>query len=611
MDAFPFILLLCSFSFLQIIKCQVNTITTTQYIKDGDTIVSSDGTFELGFFSPGDTSTNRYVGIWYKKTSVTTPVWVANRLVPLTDKSGVLKVIQTGVVVLVNVTNATVWSTNSSRVSVQNPVAQLLDTGNFVVRDANDPNPENFLWQSFDYPSDTLLAGMKLGTDLATGLERYLTSWRSNDDPAPGDYSYHCDPTGYPQNLMRKGPNVTFRAGPWNGIRWSGAPNMVNNSIISFGMVMDSREIYYEYEMVNKSVISTFVVKPYGKAMRVIWIGKVQGWVNYHSADADDCDTYKLCGAYGTCNMLSDPFCQCLDKFEPKHPDDWKRSDWSSGCVRRHPLNCTGDGFRMYSGVKLPDTRNSWFNETMTLDECKEFCLRNCSCTGYANLDIRNGGSGCLLWIGEMVDIRQLSASGQDIYIRMSATDIGNMQFTDGCFYCMAVVFLNCLELTWYFNGFNSVHMRGKGSAGSKGKKTIILAIALPLLVALILLGLGVSLILYKQKRREDPVIEITGKLGGHSNNNDNSNQSRHEDFELPVFDLLTLTNATDNFSFANKIGEGGFGQVYKVETFSSDASNDNRKRIETSNPLDFFVILGISTFNLTTGEHFPFPAAK
>ncbi|KAF3654926.1 G-type lectin S-receptor-like serine/threonine-protein kinase [Capsicum annuum] len=526
MDAFPFILLLCSFSFLQIIKCRVNTITTTQYIKDGDTIVSSDGTFELGFFSPGDTSTNRYVGIWYKKTSVTTPVWVANRLVPLTDKSGVLKVIETGVVVLVNVTNATVWSTNSSRVSVQNPVAQLLDTGNFVVRDANDPNPENFLWQSFDYPSDTLLAGMKLGTDLATGLERYLTSWRSNDDPAPGDYSYHCDPTGYPQNLMRKGPNVTFRAGPWNGIRWSGAPNMVNNSIISFGMVMDSREIYYEYEMVNKSVISTFVVKPYGKAMRVIWIGKVQGWVNYHSADADDCDTYKLCGAYGTCNMLSDPFCQCLDKFEPKHPDDWKRSDWSSGCVRRHPLNCTGDGFLMYSGVKLPDTRNSWFNETMKLEECKEFCLRNCSCTGYANLDIRNGGSGCLLWIGEMVDIRQLSASGQDIYIRMSASDIG--------------------------------------SAGSKGKKTIILAIALPLLVALILLGLGVSLILYKQKRREDPVIEITGKLGGHRNNNDNSNQSRHEDFELPVFDLLTLTNATDNFSFANKIGEGGFGQVYK-----------------------------------------------
>ncbi|KAK6785517.1 hypothetical protein RDI58_018972 [Solanum bulbocastanum] len=438
---------------------QGDTITPTQFIKHGDTIVSSRGTFELA---------------------------------PVTNKYGVLKVIRPGLIVLLNDTNATVWSTNSSK-SVQNPVAQLLDTGNFVVRDANDPNPENFLWQSFDYPTDTLLEGMKLGTDLVTGLERYLTSWRSSDDPAPGNYTYHCDPTGYPQNLMRKGANVTFRAGPWNGIRWSGAPNLVNNSIISFGVVMNSR---------------------------------VQGWVNYHSAVVDDCDTYKLCGAYGTCNILSDPFCQCLDKFEPKHPDDWERSDWSSGCVRKIPLNCTGDGFIKYSGVKLPDTRNSWFNETMTLDECRVVCLRNCSCMGYTNLDIRNGGSGCLIWIEELVDIRQLSQSGQDIYIRMSASDID--------------------------------------SAGSKGKTTVILAIALPLLVALILLGLGVGLILCKRKRREDPVLTTTGRLGGHSNKNDNSNQIHQENFELPLFDLLTLTNATNNFSFADKIGEGGFGQVYK-----------------------------------------------
>ncbi|MCD7459418.1 hypothetical protein HAX54_040875, partial [Datura stramonium] len=528
MDTFSFILLLCSLVFPQNVHGQGDTITTTQFIKDGDTIVSSGGTFVLGFFSPGDTSTNRYIGIWYNKTSVTTPVWVANRVAPLINKSGVLKVIHPGLIVLLNDTNATVWSTNSSR-SIHNPVAQLLDTGNFVVRDADDdPNQENFLWQSFDYPSDTLLAGMKLGTDSATGLERFLTSWKSSDDPAPGDYTYHCDPTGYPQNLMRKGPNVTFRAGSWNGIRWSGAPNMVNNSIISFGMVMNSREIYYKYEMVNKSVISTFVIKPYGKAMRIIWIGKVQGWVNYHSADADDCDSYKLCGAYGTCNILSDPFCQCLDKFEPKHLDDWKRSDWSSGCVRKRPLNCTGDGFLKYSGVKLPDTRNSWFNETMTLDKCREFCLRNCSCMGYTNLDIRNGGSGCLLWIGELVDIRQLSASGQDIYIRMSASDIGY------------------------------------AGSSSKGKKNVILAVALPLLFALILLGLGVGLILYKHRRREDPVVTTRGRLGGHSNKNDNSNQSCPEDFELSLFDLSTITNATDNFSFVNKIGEGGYGQVYK-----------------------------------------------
>ena len=37
------------------------------------------------------------------------------------------------------------------------------------------------------------------------------------------------------------------------------------------------------------------------------------------------------------------------------------------------------------------------------------------------------------------------------------------------------------------------------------------------------------------------------------------------EDIELPIFDLMSKANATDNFSRNNKLGEGGFGPVYKV----------------------------------------------
>ncbi|KAH0984194.1 hypothetical protein GBA52_011371 [Prunus armeniaca] len=35
-------------------------------------------------------------------------------------------------------------------------------------------------------------------------------------------------------------------------------------------------------------------------------------------------------------------------------------------------------------------------------------------------------------------------------------------------------------------------------------------------------------------------------------------------DTELPVFGLKSILNATNNFSEANKLGEGGFGPVYK-----------------------------------------------
>ncbi|KAM0063417.1 putative protein kinase RLK-Pelle-DLSV family [Helianthus debilis subsp. tardiflorus] len=37
-----------------------------------------------------------------------------------------------------------------------------------------------------------------------------------------------------------------------------------------------------------------------------------------------------------------------------------------------------------------------------------------------------------------------------------------------------------------------------------------------------------------------------------------------NEDLELPLFSLSTILHATNNFSFNNKLGEGGFGPVYK-----------------------------------------------
>lgn len=66
-----------------------NTITSSKSLSDGRTLVSKDGSFELGFFSPGS-SKNHYIGIWYKNIPVKTVVWVANRLNPINDSSGLL-----------------------------------------------------------------------------------------------------------------------------------------------------------------------------------------------------------------------------------------------------------------------------------------------------------------------------------------------------------------------------------------------------------------------------------------------------------------------------------------------------------------------------------------
>lgn len=42
-------------------------------------------------------------------------------------------------------------------------------------------------------------------------------------------------------------------------------------------------------------------------------------------------------------------------------------------------------------------------------------------------------------------------------------------------------------------------------------------------------------------------------------------NPAETEDLELPVFDLFKISKATSNFASQNRLGEGGFGPVYKV----------------------------------------------
>jgi hypothetical protein len=46
----------------------------------------------------------------------------------------------------------------------------------------------------------------------------------------------------------------------------------------------------------------------------------------------------------------------------------------------------------------------------------------------------------------------------------------------------------------------------------------------------------------------------------------DYDNEGGKEDMESAIlFDLAIIINATNNFSNNNKLGEGGFGPVYKV----------------------------------------------
>ncbi|XP_073027203.1 G-type lectin S-receptor-like serine/threonine-protein kinase At4g27290 [Primulina eburnea] len=492
---------------------ETDTINNEKIIRDGETLVSSDGVFELGFFKPGN-SVNRYVGMWYKNIPDRKFLWVANKNAPLTSGGGLLKVVQPGLLVLLNDTNNTVWSSNKSR-PVQNPIAQLLESGNLVVRDANDDRPENFLWQSFDYPTNVVIPGMKFGWNLVTGTEIYLSAWKSDDDPSPGASSLHLDPTGYPQILVKEGSKIRSRMGPWNGITFSGGPNDYQIAMYKFRLVMNQKEVRYLQQTIDKSFVTIVAINPGGVAERWAWVNSTQRWMMYISFPADNCDTYRLCGAYGSCSVANFPLCTCMHRFVPKDPEGWAKADWNSGCVRRTNLSCQGDIFLKYSGIKLPDARYTWNNANMTLEECRAECLKSCSCMAYTLLDILKG-NGCLIWYKELIDIKSTVSDGQDIYVRMASSEAETVADPE-----------------------------------RKKRKTILLAsFASALGIGLI----GLSLSLYIRKRSIDPT---SGKQGKYQ-----AIQEKNSD--VPLFDFSFILKATSNFAADKKLGEGGFGPVYK-----------------------------------------------
>ncbi|XP_028204119.1 G-type lectin S-receptor-like serine/threonine-protein kinase At4g27290 isoform X1 [Glycine soja] len=510
---------LACLSILQKTSYAADVLTPTSSIKGGQELISAGQNFSLGFFTPG-TSKSRYVGIWYKNILPQTIVWVANRDSPLNDTSGNLTVAADGNIVLFDGAGNRIWFTNSSR-PIQEPIAKLLDSGNLVLIDGKNSDSDSYIWQSFDYPTDTMLPGLKLGWDKTSGLNRYLTSWKSANDPSPGNFTYRFDQKEFPELVIRQGMNITFRSGIWDGIRFNSDDWLSFNEITAFKpqLSVTRNEAVYWDEPGDR--LSRFVMRDDGLLQRYIWDNKILKWTQMYEARKDFCDTYGACGANGICNIKDLPaYCDCLKGFIPNSQEEWDSFNWSGGCIRRTPLNCTeGDRFQKLSWVKLPMLLQFWTNNSMSLEECHVECLKNCSCTAYANSALNEGPHGCLLWFGNLIDIRLLiteeDAGGQlDLYVRLAASEI-----------------------------------ESTANASKRRKIALIIsASSLALLLLCIILCLSKK---YIKRRRT-----TTDLVAGHRNHN--------EDQAPPLFEIDTILAATNNFSIENKIGEGGFGPVYR-----------------------------------------------
>ncbi|KAH7660837.1 Non-specific serine/threonine protein kinase protein [Dioscorea alata] len=396
-----------------------NTLNPNQPLHDGQTLVSAKETFALGFFSPGG-SKNRYVGIWYNKlrpAGQTTIVWVANRRSPLLGTKGSLELNGNGSLTI----NSMIFLPMPS-VTLDNPVAQLLDDGNFVIREANN---SEFTWQSFDYPTDTLLSGMKLGWDLRTGLNSNLTAWRSYNDPSPGSYIVSMDLEGIPQLILWSGSAKMWRSGPWNGTTFSNVGENRPDDLRSH-FVSNKDEVYLT---LSTKALTRLVVDKSGMVRQFMWMESVSMWNNFFYYPKSECEMYSKCGCYGVCDINIWPTCSCLQGFKPKSPQEWALRDASSGCERLTALDCKNmtDGFMTITLAALPETSNAILYTNLSLNDCGARCFKNCSCTAYATANISGAGLGCVVWVTKLIDLRLSSHATQDVFVRLAAYDLASI----------------------------------------------------------------------------------------------------------------------------------------------------------------------------------------
>ncbi|KAJ0983617.1 hypothetical protein J5N97_011872 [Dioscorea zingiberensis] len=220
---------------------------------------------------------------------------------------------------------------------------------------------------------------------------------------------------GDPQVILQTTKSWLWRGGNWDGVRFTGIPEMKTYSAFNFTFVDNEEEMYYMYHILDDSIISRLVVNYDGTTQRLVWLNESSMWNVFWFAPKDPCDKVSPCGPFGVCNPNDSPMCECLQGFDPESPTNWAMRDQSDGCVRLTPLDCRNgtDGFITVSMTKLPDTSDATVNMSMTLDECRTLCLSNCSCTDYASADIAGNETGCIIWTTELTDLRLYTYGGQ------------------------------------------------------------------------------------------------------------------------------------------------------------------------------------------------------
>jgi hypothetical protein len=404
-----------------------------------ETLVSTGKRFELGFYTPEQGSVTpeqgsvyeSYVAIWYYGSNPQIVVWVANRKSPLLADGGVLAVKDDGNLKILDKNGDPVWSTELQPTSKPvSRLAKLLDSGNLVFGDSNTLLT-TILWQSFEHPTDTFLSGMKMSGNLK------LISWKSRVDLKEGNFTFKLDEERG-KFIISDGSIKHWTSGESSDLfRSERMPDVIANFLSNFTSGESSFKSISASKSTSKLKGPNISPSDYiNTRIRLDFEGELQFWgynTNWSKLwwkPRDKCSVFNACGNFGSCNLYNSLACRCLPGFEPNSQENWRKGDFSGGCIRSSAVCGKHDTFLSLKMMRVWQPNTSFVVEDEK--QCTEECLNKCQCRahsfvkGEVNRDRQPSSNSCLIWMEDVKDLQEdYSDGGLDLFVRVTVADIG------------------------------------------------------------------------------------------------------------------------------------------------------------------------------------------
>ncbi|KAK4585178.1 hypothetical protein RGQ29_022728 [Quercus rubra] len=479
---------------------------------------SPSGQFAFGFYPEGN---GFMVGIWlvgidHNNFKV---VWTANRDdPPVTSNATTLDLTKSGKLLLKTDEQGKEKPISISTTSDSASFACMSDSGNFALYNKND----SIIWETFRYPTDTILKGQILPCG------GQLFSSTSETNHSTGRYRLKMQ---YDGNLVLELANTVDDASEvyWESetggdrnrlvLNDTGLLQIINSTSMESIKNLTSLESNNSKTIYRATLNVDGVFRLYSHAFDNT-TGKLKASETQWSAleGKDICKVNGFCGFNSFCTLNDDkPYCACLpgtDFVDANHE--------SLGCVRNFTEvgRCGGGNNNITTTLKMMWIEDIPFTSepTSTKEECLQSCLEDCNCEAALFTD----SDYCQRYKLPLRYVR-----------RDTSTD--------------TVAFFKVGKRSW-----NETIPVKPPVIRFKSKKVIVQILVLILAsTAFSCLGLGISgvymfkiRVLRYKKLKESEILGLTKGL------------------TLNLFSYDELRRATNGFK--DELGKGSFGTVYK-----------------------------------------------